>query len=147
MSYNLLEVRHQRLNVYYCLISITLKYFRYPEIISMLFQFQIDLKPEDVQILATQISRYPEVAVIAFKRELEDCQHPLSLPQDKAKWWYYLMKVITKWMTENSHTKKIMANKLIKLHATFKDTHDVKFRELAKRIDFQSKTKANVIYD
>ena len=93
-----------------------------------------------MQLLATQISRYSDDAVKAFKSKLEDPQDQLSLPQDKAKWWYYLMTMITKWMTEHSHTKKIMANKLIELHAIFKDTRGIRFRELAKRIDFQGKT-------
>ena len=99
-------------------------------------------------MLASQISTYPENAVKAFKNEVDDPIGSLALPEDKAKWWCVLMTIITRWMTERTHkesTKTIMAKILIKLHATFKDTREVRFKELARRLDFQGK-KVNATF-
>lgn len=107
-----------------------------------IFYFKTDLSPEDVKMLASQISAYPENAVKAFKNEVDDPIGSLALPEDKAKWWCVLMTIITRWMTERTHkesTKTIMAKILIKLHAIFKDTREVRFKELARRLDFQGK--------
>ena len=101
-----------------------------------------------MQILASQISIYPITVVRAFKSELDDPINPLPLPEDKAKWWCVLMTIITRWMTERTHkesTKTIMAKKLIKLHAEFKHRHEVRFKELARRLDFQGK-KVNATF-
>ena len=95
-----------------------------------------------MQILASQISTYPEDVVKAFKSKLDDPMNPLPLPEDKAKWWCVLMTIITRWMTECTHkesTKTIMAKILITLHTKYKDTREVRFKELARRLDFQGK--------
>lgn len=94
-------------------------------------------------MLATQIAEYPEDAFIAFKLELQCTLEP---PKDILK-WCVLTSAITNWMIGCSHkesTKKVMAKILIKLHDNFKnrlDRNKIRFKELARRLDLQSKAK------
>ena len=92
-------------------------------------------------MLATQIATYPEDAVQHFKTELDCTTEP---PKDTLK-WCVLSNAITNWMIHHPHkesTKKKMAKILVKLHAKFENTPDsdkIKFNELARRLDIQSK--------
>lgn len=96
-----------------------------------------------MKMLATQIAEYPEDAFIAFKLELQCTLEPRK---DTLK-WCVLTNAITTWMigcTHKESTKKVMAKILIKMHQKFKNRHDhniIRFKELARRLDLQSKTK------
>ena len=112
-------------------------YTLFPVIINIL-----DLSDEDVKMLATQIATYPEDAVQHFKQELDYTKEPK--PKDTLK-WCVLSNAITHWMIHSPHkesTKKKMAKILVKLHEKFKTTPDrdkIRFKELARRLDLQSK--------
>ena len=94
-------------------------------------------------MLATQIAEYPEDAFRAFKLELNCTLEPLK---DTLK-WCVLTSAISTWMIDCTHkesTKKVMAKILIKMHEKFKNRSDrniIRFKELARRLDLQSKTK------
>lgn len=108
----------------------------------------LDLSAEDVKMLATQIATYPEDAVQCFKQEL-DCTTGAP-PKDTLK-WCVLSNAITQWMIHSPHkesTKKKMAKILVKLHEKFKNTTDsdkIRFKELARRLDLQSKSVNHLI--
>ena len=109
----------------------------------------IDLTPDDILMLAKEISTYTDEAIIAIKKKLDCPIHPLPLPEDKAdvKLCLFLIIAITRWVMEHPHkesTKTIMARKLVELHDEFKtrpDRNDRKigFKELARKLDMQSK--------
>ena len=103
----------------------------------------LDLSAKDIKMLATQIATYPEDAVQHFKQELDCTTEPP--PKDTLK-WCVLSNAITHWMIHSHHkesTKKKMAKILVKLHEKFKkspDSDKIRFKELARRLDLQSKS-------
>ena len=112
-------------------------YILFPIIIHIL-----DLSAEDVKMLATQIATYPENVVQCFQQELRYTTEPP--PKDTLQ-WCVVSNAITTWMIHHPHkesTKKKMAKILVKMHAKFENTLDsdkIKFNELARRLDIQSK--------
>ena len=103
----------------------------------------LDLSAEDIKMLATQIATYPEDAVQHFKQELHFTTE--LAPKHTLK-WCVLSNAITHWMIHYPHkesTKKKMAKILVKLHEKFKNTPDhdkIRFKELARRLNLQSKS-------
>ena len=92
-------------------------------------------------MLATEIVKFPDTAVKAFVDTLQASVQPLFLPN------VTLMSIMTKWVMHHSNepfTKKIMAKVLIELDDQFKgkpESDKINFRLLARRLDFQSKSK------
>lgn len=92
-------------------------------------------------MLATEIATFSDTAVKAFVDTLQASVQPLPLPK------ITLMNMITKWVVQHSDepfTKKIMAKVLIQLDDQFKgkpESDKINFKLLARRLDFQSKSK------
>ncbi len=105
----------------------------------------IDFSLGDAETLATEISKYPWIAIDMFAKKLRAKTY-LTKPEKKQEW--VVMGMIREWegrrRQDDESSKKAMAGMLMELHQEWTEknklpdgTQRPEFNNLARQLDFQ----------